>query len=496
MTSRDMLSVGIDVGTTTTQVVISELSVSNRARLGLVPRLDIDARRVVYQGEPHFTPLRSPDEVDVERLVALVRDEYARAGVRPDEVETGAVIVTGETARTRNAEQLLRGLGDLAGDFVVTVAGPNLEAQIAARGSGAAQWSATNYATVVNVDIGGGSSNAAAFRSGKHLASSAAMVGGRQAVLDAATGVLTHLAPTGVIIADALGLDLRVGSVPSLAALRRLTDAMADIVVDLCLGVESPLGRRAALSPPLRFDGRASAWFVSGGVGQLFYAHAPASTLAEVARFGDVGPLLALSLRENPRWATLRVEQPAQTLSATVLGAASQQVTLSGSTIWAEDAHLPLRNAPVIEPHLDEAAPGLRDAGRIARALGDAVERWDRGRGGEGDFAVALPLPRHLDYEQVSALAAGTTTFARAHLAPGRPLVLVTEEDYAQVLGQTIKHGAPDLPLVVVDQIQLGEGDFIDIGEPLFDGRVVPVSVKTLVFYQPTQNLTRQGATT
>ena len=161
MATRNMLSVGIDVGTTTTQLVLSDLAITNQHRLGLVPRLDIDTREVRYQGDAHFTPLLAADEVDVDKLTALIRHEYTLAGVEPGEVETGAVIITGETARTRNAEQILHGLGDLAGDFVVTVAGPNLESQIAGRGSGAAQWSAANYASVVNVDVGGGSSNAA-----------------------------------------------------------------------------------------------------------------------------------------------------------------------------------------------------------------------------------------------------------------------------------------------------------------------------------------------
>ncbi|MBB1508863.1 ethanolamine ammonia-lyase reactivating factor EutA [Tessaracoccus sp. MC1756] len=484
MDSRDMLSVGIDVGTTTSQLVLSELTVSNQARAGLVPRLDIDARRVLYQSEPHLTPLHTADEVDVERLVELIRAEYRRAGVEPSQVETGAVIITGETARARNAEEILRGLGDLAGEFVVTVAGPNLESQIAGRGSGAAQWSAANYATVINVDIGGGSSNAALFRSGGHVASAASMVGGRQAVLDASSGVLTHLAPIGRMLTRELGLDLREGSVPRLEELRRLTDAMAEIIVELCLGETSPLAAEAALSPPLAVDGSVGAYFVSGGVGALYYDKAPARTLSEVIRWGDVGPLLADSLRRNARWSALRVEQPEQTLRATVLGAASQQVTLSGSTIWAEDSHLPLRNAPVIEPRLQDSVPGLDDGPAIAEALGVAVERWDRGDGAEGDFAVSLDLPQRLTYPQVTALARGICSFAVRHLPPGRPLVLVTEADYAQVLGQTIKQDLPEVPLIVVDQIHLGEGDFIDIGEPLFDGRVVPVSVKTLIFYQ------------
>lgn len=487
MSSRDMLSVGIDVGTTTSQLVLSELTVSNQARMGLVPRLDIEARKVLYQSEPHLTPLRSADEVDVERLVNLIRAEYRKAGVDPSQVETGAVIITGETARTRNAEQILQGLGDLAGDFVVTVAGPNLESQIAGRGSGAAQWSAANYASVINVDIGGGSSNAAMFRSGKHIASAASMVGGRQVVLNESSGAIEHLAPTGRMLTRELGLDLREGAVPRLEELRKLTDAMAEIVVELCQGETSFLGDKAALSAPLAIDGKVGAFFVSGGVGALYYDRAPVRNVTEIARWGDVGPLLADSLRHNQRWAKLRVERPEQTLRATVLGAASQQVTLSGSTIWAEDSHLPLRNAPVIEPRLTESVPLLNDASAIAAALGTAVERWDRGEGEEGDFVISLDLPQ-LKYEQIAALAEGISSFAGRHLPKERPLVLVTEADYAQVLGQTIKQHLPDVPLIVVDQIHLGEGDFIDIGEPLFDGRVVPVSVKTLIFYQPADN--------
>ena len=127
----------------------------------------------------------------------------------------------------------------------------------------------------------------------------------------------------------------------------------------------------------------------------------------------------------------------------------------------------------------------------MATALGTAVERWDRGSGQEGDFVISLQLPKRLNFEQLTVLAKGATQFARQHLRKGRPLLLVTEQDYAQVLGQTIKQEFPEVPLIVVDQIHLGEGDFIDIGEPLFDGRVVPVSVKTLIFYQPTTNQTR-----
>ena len=264
--TREMLSVGIDIGTTTSQLVLSRLTVSNQARVGLVPRLDVDERAVLYQSEPHLTPLSSPDEINVTALVRMIHEEYIRAGIDSSQVETGAVIITGETARTRNAEAILQGLSDLAGDFVVTVAGPSLESQIAGRGSGASDWAADHYATIVNVDIGGGSANAAIFRAGKHVTSAAVMVGGRQAIIDPDSGRLVHLKPAGRDIVEHLGLDLRVGEPVSLSVLRQFTDAMAEVVVDLVLGRTSPLGEKLALTPPLAVDGPVAAYFISGGV--------------------------------------------------------------------------------------------------------------------------------------------------------------------------------------------------------------------------------------
>ena len=73
MPGQQVLSVGIDVGTTTSQMVVSRLTVANRARVGLVPKLDIEQREIVYESEPQLTPLLSPDEVDVDRIVAFVK---------------------------------------------------------------------------------------------------------------------------------------------------------------------------------------------------------------------------------------------------------------------------------------------------------------------------------------------------------------------------------------------------------------------------------------
>jgi ethanolamine utilization protein EutA len=476
---REVLSVGIDVGTTTTQVVFSRLVLHDVARPGQVPRIQVDEKSVVHHGEVHLTPLSAPDEVDADALAEMVRREYATAGVSPADIETGAVIITGETARTRNADAILRALSAAAGDFVVTIAGPNAEAQIAGRGSGVARWSPDHYEQVTSVDIGGGTSNAAVFKVGRHLGSSAVAVGGRQIEIGA-DGTVLRIAPPGRSVIEELGLGLREGSQATLHQLRTLSDVLADLVVDLATGVEVRVGRGLQLTSPLVGTDASSSVFLTGGIGSCYYERPPVTTVAEVARYGDVGPLLAEALHHNVRLQQLKVRRPPETLRATVLGAAGQTVSLSGSTIWADRELLPLRNLPVLRP----AMPGRGGGPSFVAAVHEAMSRWDLDDAAQ--VAIVVDLPAELGYAGLQAIAAEIVDFhdaGRSSLGPDRPLVLVLQQDYAQVLGQTIQGTRPGLPLLVIDQVGLGEGDFIDIGLPVLDGRAVPLSIKTLVFY-------------
>ncbi len=476
--TRQMLSVGIDVGTTTTQVVFSRLTVRNAARVGFVPRIEVDARALEHVGEVRFTPLIGPERIDLDGLMRVVNEEYALAGVSPGEVETGAVIITGETALREDADQVVQRLSGFAGDFVVTVAGPNLEAQIAGRGSGAATWSSEQYTTVLNADIGGGSTNVAVFRAGRHLASSAIMVGGRGLQLEPGTGKVVAVTSSAQAVLDHIGSTLKVGDHATLPELHAFAECLARLVVDMILGHQSPLLRELALTPPLDVvPADRAPVFLSGGVGRCYEEQRRVDTVADVAAFGDVGPLLAHALRHEPRLEQRTVRGAPETLGATVLGAASQTVTLSGTTIWVRDELLPLRDVPVVQPDVPDPTAGAQ---LLVDAIGAATRRWDAE--GDGRVAIAVDLPQGLSYEQLATVAQGLGDYARAGLPDQVPLVVVTPQDYAQVLGQTLQSLHPHLPLITIDQIGLGEGDFIDIGRPLLDGRAVPVSVKTLVF--------------
>ncbi|MCI0551997.1 MAG: ethanolamine ammonia-lyase reactivating factor EutA [Anaerolineae bacterium] len=515
---RALLSVGVDVGTTTTQIVFSRINLQDVARAGQIPRINITDRRVIYQSPIVFTPLIDAETIDADKLNQIVRGEYSNAGIDPSQVETGAVIITGETAKKKNADEILRALSGLAGEFVVSVAGPNVESLIAGKGAGAAQYSQTNFTTVTNVDIGGGSANSATFRSGNLIGAAAMNYGGRILEIDHSTGKVRHVAEPARHILDDIGLRLEIGELASLENLRRFTDRMADLTVELIEGTNSLLAQKIYLTPPVGVSGKGSVLMFSGGIGHYYYKPIQINSVADATIHDDVGPLLAESLRGHAVLNTYEIIPPAETLRATVLGVSTQTVTLSGSTIWAEKEILPMKNVPVIRPifrapenHRDysersdpelvegerrrsAALGGASSAGFdserlspplsadvVSKSIAEAVTRWDVNLAID-PFAIALELNRPLDYTSLSQLANGLNEFSNT-MPSDRPLIVIIERDYAQALGQTVKGLAPSRALLVIDQVGLSEGDYIDIGTPLMDGRVVPLSVKTLIFY-------------
>ena len=130
--AKRLLSVGLDVGTTSTQLIVSRLQVENQASAFTVPKLQITEREILYKSPVYFTPLVEGELIDGKKIRELVEKEYAAAGITRESVDTGAVIITGETSRKENARTVLENLSDFAGDFVVATAGPDLESNLAA----------------------------------------------------------------------------------------------------------------------------------------------------------------------------------------------------------------------------------------------------------------------------------------------------------------------------------------------------------------------------
>ncbi len=123
-------------------------------------------KEVTYRSKIYFTPLLSQTEIDAEKVKKIIEAEYKAAGMKPEDLQTGAVIITGETARKHNANTVLASLSSMAGDFVVATAGPDLESVLSAKGAGADAFSEEHRHAVANMDVGGGTTNIACLQKG------------------------------------------------------------------------------------------------------------------------------------------------------------------------------------------------------------------------------------------------------------------------------------------------------------------------------------------
>ncbi len=205
----EILSVGVDVGSSTSHLAFSKL-ILKRDERSVTRRFNIEERNIIYEGRIIHTPLLDDNTIDIVRLTDFFREEYKRAGIDPADIQTGAVIVTGESARKQNARQIAEALSSDAGKFVAATAGPNFESLIAAMGSGAAARSKDHHKTILSCDIGGGTSNMAISRNGETLSTSCISVGGRLLGVDS-KGKIWRIDPPAARVMAHLGLKYDIG---------------------------------------------------------------------------------------------------------------------------------------------------------------------------------------------------------------------------------------------------------------------------------------------
>lgn len=484
-------SVGIDVGTSTTKWIHTRLELKQQAAMAQLPQYAIGRRQVAYRSPMFSTPVTGDGGIDVKALAAILKEEYARAGLAPGQVETGAVIVTGETATRHNAEKVVQELALTAGQFVAASAGAELESLLAGIGSGAREHSRRRAGIVANVDIGGGTANIVYFANGTQIATAALHIGGRLVRVDG-TGHVTYVSPAIRRWLDAVpgeGLPVvQAGESAGLEELRSLADRMAELLLGVLQGRSASLREAASLfigPPPRELPVPDEIW-VSGGVGALMAAKPPAD-LAEAARYGDIGPLLAEALTRISAGEPAQVRQAPEASRATVIGAGAFSTEIGGATMYAAPGLLPLRNVPVVTCRLETADEGHRPGGGMAEAVEPAAERGLL-LYGEADspplFALALRSPAPCSYRQLSDLADAVAAMYTRQPFAVMPVVLVCQQDMAKALGYALlarlgESGARRL--VCLDQLQPEEGDYLDIGAPLRED-VVPVVVKSLIF--------------
>lgn len=470
-----LTSVGIDIGSSTSHLIFSRL-VLRRQGIALSSRFVVVQREIIYESPILLTPYVDKTTIDTNKLNDFIHEAYGQAGVTPAAIDTGALIVTGEAAKKKNAEAIAALFSAQAGKFVCATAGHNLEAILAAYGSGAVRMSVHEGITVMNVDIGGGTSKIAIAKDGTVVDTAALEVGARLVALNA-DGVIDRLEDAGVKIGNASGVALNLGGSPTEDEKERMAETLSTSLFEaLRRRPLSPLTQSLMVTPEVSYLDKVDAVIFSGGVSEYIYGF-------EQRNLGDLGNHLGRRVRELaqklPDNAVLK--SPDVRIRATVIGASQYTVQVSGNTIYLSHPDiLPLRNLQVITPQIPQSEP--LTAADVKTAVERALQRFDMH---DGDRAAALAIHWELgpSYPLIRTLAEGVGQAMREHVDNGLPLVLVFDADIAKLVGNIVeKEILPGSGIISIDGIDLKDFDFIDIGEELPDARAVPVVIKSLIF--------------
>ena len=457
-------SVGVDIGSSTSHLVFSLLKLEQRDSRYVV----ID-REVVYESEILLTPYCDAETIDSDALGAFIAAQYKRANIAPDDIDTGALILTGVAVRRKNA----RAIGDLfarqAGKFVAVSAGDSLETTMAAHGSGAATRSAIGI-TVMNVDIGGGTSKIAICVAGKVVDLTAVDIGARLVAFDSENRV-TRIEEAGKRFAAELDIPLVLGRPLAPDHKRALAAHMADRLFAAMRSNNSDLLRL----DPITFDGPIHAVTFSGGVSEYIYRR-------EFADYGDLGPLLAAEIRARVDSWGPDLAEPFEGIRATVIGASQYTIQVSGATIFVTPADiLPQRNVPVIAPALPIEDETI-EPDAIARAIVAALKRLDLDTG-EMPVALCFHWEGSATFQRLDAFCRGVVHGFAAGMTHGQPLVLVSDGDVGGLIGIHCREELKvETPVISIDGIDLKEFDYVDIGAMIPASGAVPVVIKSLVF--------------
>lgn len=474
-----LLSVGIDIGTTTTQLVFTRLTMEISGGYGCVPTAEITEKKILYYSPIHFTPLDG-DRIDGAKVAELVRAEYTRAGFSPADIDTGALIVTGETARRRNASAVISEVSKLCGNFVAAAAGPDLESRLSGKGSGCCALSekfAYTGKNLCNLDIGGGTSNLSVFCGGKSVATACLDIGGRLIRVDA-NNIVTYIAPKLITLLQRHGIFLSIGDALSPAVATQICTVVTKVLETACglwdgdtRSTEDAVDAEADLSlllctAPLGV--KPDYFTFSGGVADCI------SEGSSDFRYGDIGVYLGRSLRQSRFFKEGCVIPATETVRATVIGAGSYSLSLSGSTVFYQNIDFPMKSVPVACIQL-ESGNDIENLGVRAHM---ALEETRRMYGSSGALVLkGIHRPSFIQIEQIAS------ELAQKVYSPDEPFVILTHEDCAKALGQALLrrlgHGAR---ILCADGLTIWEENFIDIGTPVSGGLTIPVVIKTLIF--------------
>lgn len=474
----DVTSVGIDIGSSTSHLVFSKLTLKRETSFfNMSNRFILANRDIIYEGNIIFTPLIDRYTIDIEAIIKFCEDEYKKAGITKEMVDTGAVIVTGETAKKQNAAEIINRLSSEGGKFVSAVAGPNFEALLGAMGSGIVEQSRKKQRTILNVDVGGGTSNIAISSKGNVLSTSCINIGGRLLGIDEEFKIWRIDEPSAFLMKE-LNMNYKLGDIIPENDVKTISREYAKALLEVMRGpATSKIAKELMMTDDLDFSIPIDDFSFSGGVAEMIYGR---NNVYE--EFNDIGKYLADEINLLVEEQGLSIIEPENKIRATVIGAGAFSLSISGSTCYVDkDVVLPQINIPVLPVNIKREEFNHKN---IKKEVERAFKNYDMK---EDEDIVALYFKDFIDHSDniLSTLAKAIESSLPHSVRQKKPIILIFSMDIAKVLGIAIhRETLIQNNLICLDELILESGDFIDIGAPLYSGQAYPITVKSLVFNQ------------
>ena len=466
-------TVGIDIGSSTSHLLFAKVSLQRQSQ-GLSSRFVVIGREIVWRSPILLTPFLPDGTIDAQALGAFIARCYADAGFAQSDIDSGAVILTGEAIKRKNARAIDELYAAEAGKFVCATAGHKLECRLAAHGSGAVALSKARETCILHADVGGGTTKLAVIDNGQIVGLSAFAVGGRLLATDAQSAWI-RIDDSARLVAEDLGIEPTPRTLADAAVRQKIVRRLAAIAADyLTARPLDGLAEALRLTEPLPRGHAPSAISFSGGVAEYMFGH-------ERQEFGDIAkPLAAELAAELSRRSTLPLVDPGQRIRATVIGASQFTVQVSGKTIYLPDPYvLPVHNVPVLRVELDSA--DIIDQARLTEAIRVRLDEFDLDRNPR--LAVAFSWRGDPEHSRLKAAGEAIVRALTPLAARIKLLLLMIDGDVGKTLGRLLHRelGWPG-KLVSIDGIELQDLDYVDLGELIAPPGVVPVVIKSLLF--------------
>jgi ethanolamine utilization protein EutA len=482
----NILSVGIDIGSSTSHLIFSRLTLKRETSFfNMSNRFILVNREILYEGNIIFTPLIDRFNIDVEKVIEFCKKEYERAEITPEMVDTGAVIVTGETAKKENAAEIVKRLSSESGKFVSASAGPNFESTLGIMGSGIAEQSKRTQKNLMNIDLGGGTSNIAIASKGDILSTSCINVGGRLLGIDKDLKIWRIDEPTEWIMKE-LKMSYSLGDIIPEEDILKITKEYAKALFEVMRGpATSKIAKLLMMTDDIKILVPIDSYSFSGGVAEMIYDTDVDKESNETSNpYNDIGRYLAEEIKRLIEENNLPLIEPENKIRATVIGAGSFSLSVSGSTCYYDESvELPLENVPVVPINIDSKDLYNEDKmNEFKDIISLSLRNYSLI---EGEDIFALYFKDILIGSNIEQLAKIIEIALPNSIANNKLILVILRGDGGKMLGLTLKKNTSiKNRLFCLDELELEAGDWIDIGAPFQteNRKAFPVTIKSLVF--------------